>query len=44
MNSTILSKVEQIKNDSDYLAGEIASQLKNSNSFFDNPAASLLEA
>ena len=43
MNSTILSKVEQIKSDSDYLAGEIASQLKNSNSFFEESEIQLLK-
>ena len=34
MNENILSKVETIKNESDYLAGEIAKQLNNSDSFF----------
>ena len=38
MNNIILSKVEQVKNDSDYLAGKIASQLKNSDSYFEEKA------
>ena len=43
MNSTILSKVEKIKSDSDYLAGEIASQLNNSESFFEENEIQLLK-
>ena len=43
MNNIILSKVEQIKNDSDYLAGQIASQLQNSNSFFEENEIQLLK-
>ncbi|PPR34705.1 MAG: Sulfite reductase [ferredoxin] [Alphaproteobacteria bacterium MarineAlpha6_Bin3] len=43
MSSTILSKVEQVKNDSDYLAGKIASQLQNSKSFFEENEIQLLK-
>jgi len=43
MNSTILSKVEQIKNDSDYLAGKIASQLQNSDPYFEENEVQLLK-
>ena len=35
MNNIILSKVEQVKNDSDYLAGKIGSQLQNSDPYFE---------
>ena len=43
MNNIILSKVEQIKNDSDYLAGKIGSQLQNSNSYFEENEVQLLK-
>lgn len=43
MNSTILSKAEQIKNDSDYLAGKIGSQLQNSNPYFEENEVQLLK-
>ena len=43
MNSIILSKVEQIKNDSDYLAGKIGSQLQNSNPYFEENEIQLLK-
>ena len=43
MNSAILSKVEQIKNDSDYLAGKIASHLQNSNPYFEENEVQLLK-
>ena len=43
MNNIILSKVEQIKNDSDYLAGKIGSQLQNSNAYFDENEVQLLK-
>ena len=43
MSTTILSKVEQIKSNSDYLAGKIATQLKNSNSFFEEDEIQLLK-
>ena len=43
MNNIILSKVEQVKNDSDYLAGKIASQLKNSDSYFEENEVQLLK-
>ncbi len=43
MNSTILSKVEQTKNDSDYLAGKIGSQLQNSNPYFEENEVQLLK-
>ena len=43
MNSAILSKVEQIKNDSDYLAGKIGSQLQNSNPYFEENEVQLLK-
>ena len=43
MNNTNLSKVEKIKLDSDYLAGEIASQLNQSTSLFDENEVQLLK-
>ena len=43
MNNIILSKVEQIKNDSDYLAGKIGSQLQNSNPYFEENEVQLLK-
>ena len=43
MNNIILSKVEQIKNDSDYLAGKIGSQLQNSDSYFEENEVQLLK-
>ena len=43
MNSAILSKVEQIKNDSDYLAGKIGSHLQNSNPYFEENEVQLLK-
>ena len=43
MNNIILSKVEQIKNDSDYLAGKIGSQLQNSNPHFEENEVQLLK-
>ena len=43
MNSIVLSKVEQIKNNSDYLEGKIASQLNNNKSFFDDDEIQLLK-
>ena len=43
MNNIILSKVEQIKTESDYLAGKIASQLENSNSYFEENEIQLLK-
>ena len=43
MNSAILSKVEQIKNDSDYLAGKIGSQLQNSDPYFEENEVQLLK-
>ena len=43
MNNIMLSKVEQVKNDSDYLAGKIASQLKNSDSYFEENEVQLLK-
>jgi len=43
MNSAILSKVEQIKNDSDYLAGKIGSQLQDSNPYFEENEVQLLK-
>ena len=43
MNSLILSKAEQIKNDSDYLAGKIGSQLQNSNPYFEENEVQLLK-
>jgi len=43
MNNIILSKVEQIKTESDYLAGKIASQLQNSNSYFEENEIQLLK-
>ena len=43
MNNIILSKVEQVKNDSDYLAGKIGSQLQNSNAYFDENEVQLLK-
>ena len=43
MNSLILSKTEQIKTDSDYLAGKIASELQNSNPYFEENEVQLLK-
>ena len=43
MNSIILSKTEQIKTDSDYLAGKIASELQNSNPYFEENEVQLLK-
>ena len=43
MNNITLSKVEQIKNDSDYLAGKIESQLQNSNPYFEENEVQLLK-
>ena len=43
MNNIILSKVEQIKNDSDYLAGKIGSQLQNSDPYFEENEVQLLK-
>ena len=43
MNNIILSKVEQIKTESDYLAGRIGSQLQNSNSYFEENEIQLLK-
>ena len=43
MNNIILSKVEQVKNESDYLAGKIASQLQNSNPYFEENEVQLLK-
>ena len=43
MNNIILSKVEQVKNDSDYLAGKIASQLQNSDPYFEENEVQLLK-
>jgi len=43
MNNIILSKVEQVKNDSDYLAGKIASQLENSDPYFEENEVQLLK-
>ena len=43
MNNIILSKVEQVKNDSDYLAGKIGSQLQNSDPYFEENEVQLLK-
>ena len=43
MNNIMLSKVEQVKNDSDYLAGKIASQLQNSDPYFEENEVQLLK-
>ena len=43
MDKLDLSKVEEIKNKSDYLAGKIAFQLKNSNSYFEENEIQLLK-
>ena len=43
MNNIILSKVEQIKTESDYLARKIGSQLQNSNSYFEENEIQLLK-
>ena len=43
MQNTNLSKVEKIKEESDYLAGKIAEQLKNSNHFFQENEVQLLK-
>jgi len=39
----MLSKVEQVKNDSDYLAGKIGSQLQNSDPYFEENEVQLLK-
>tara|TARA_B100000029_G_scaffold79792_1_gene71300 strand:+ start:2130 stop:3815 length:1686 start_codon:yes stop_codon:yes gene_type:complete len=43
MNNVTLSKVEEIKNNSDFLAGQIANQLNNSYSFFEENEIQLLK-
>ena len=43
MQNINLSKVEKIKEESDYLAGKIGEQLQNSNSFFEENEIQLLK-